>query len=209
MDIIGRRSWHVGNKEPDIKEIRIRRYQRKLARQQKASGRYDDTKKKISKLKRQQRNARKNQAHQNSRTLTNRAQVLIREDLKIKNMSKSAKGTVETPGTNVRQKSGLNRVISNASWDRFNTYFDYKFGMVILVDPKGASIKCSECGHISKDNRKTQSSFKFMVCDHTDHADFNSSANVLASGIRTAACGGAFSLETPMSHEMDTDGVLV
>jgi putative transposase len=33
------------------------------------------------------------------------------EDLKISNMSKSAKGTADAPGRNVRAKSGLNKSI--------------------------------------------------------------------------------------------------
>ena len=81
-------------------------------------------------------------------------------------MSKSAKGTVENPGTNVKAKAGLNRVILNAGWGRFNTYCDYKFGNVILVDPKYTSQRCNQCGHTDKVNRKTQSKFKCMACGH-------------------------------------------
>ncbi len=197
---------------PDLtdKEIKIRRYQRKLARQQKGSGRSKDTQKKISKLKRQQRNARKNAAHQHSRRLSNKAYTLKLEDLKIKNMSKSAKGTVENPGTNVKAKAGLNRVILNSGWSRFNTYCDYKFGRVVHVDPKYTSQRCNQCGHTDKGNRKTQSKFRCMACGHADHADINASANGLqASGIGASARGGAFSLETPMSREMDTQKVAV
>ncbi len=126
---------------PDLtdKEIRIRRYQRKLARQQKGSGRFKLTKRKINKWKRKQKNCRVNAAHQHSRQLSEKAYTLKREDLKIKNMSKSAKGTVENPGKNVKAKSGLNRVIQNAGWSRFNSYCDYKFGNVVLVDPKYTS----------------------------------------------------------------------
>ncbi len=153
---------------PDLteKEIKIRRYQRKLARQKKGSGRSKDTQKKISKLKRQQRNARKNAAHQHSRRLSNKAYTLKREDLKIKNMSNSAKGTVESPGTNVKAKAGLNRVILNSGWSRFNTYCDYKFGRVVTVDPKYTSQRCNQCGHVDKNNRKTQSKFKCVACGH-------------------------------------------
>ena len=197
---------------PDLtdKEIKIRRYQRKLARQQKGSGRYKRTKRRIAKWKRKQKNCRVNAAHQHSRQLSNKAHTLKREDLKITAMSKSAKGTVEKPGTNVRAKAGLNRVIQNAGWGRFNRYCDYKFGNVILVDPKYTSQRCNQCGHIEKGNRKTQSKFKCMACGHTDHADINASANVLqASGIGASARGGAFPLGTPMIREMDTQQVAV
>ena len=105
---------------PDLtdKEIKIRGYQRKLARQQKGSG---QSKRTINTWKRKQKNCRTNEAHQPSRVLSNKAYTLKREDLKIKNMSKSAKGTVENPGTNVKAKAGLNRVILNAGWGRFNS----------------------------------------------------------------------------------------
>ncbi len=197
---------------PDLtdKEIKIRRYQRKLARQQKGSGRYKRTKRRINKWKRKQKNCRVNAAHQHSRQLSNKAHTLKREDLKITAMSKSAKGTVENPGTNVKAKAGLNRVIQNAGWGRFNSYCDYKFGNVILVDPKYTSQRCNQCGHTDKVNRKTQSRFECMACGHTDHADINASANVLqAFGIGASARGGAFPSGTPMIREMDTQQVAV
>ena len=150
---------------PDLtdKEIKIRRYQRTLARQPKGSGR---SKRRINKWKRKQKNCRVNAAHQHSRVLSNKAYTLKREDLKIKNMSKSAQGTVENPGTNVKAKAGLNRVILNSGWGRFNSYCDDKFGRVVPVDPKSTSQRCNLCGHVDKDNRKTQSRFKCMACGH-------------------------------------------
>ena len=190
--------------KPDKKAMRVRRYQRKLARQQKGSNRRRVTKRKITKWKRKQKNARKSVAHHHSRTLANRAETLVREDLKIRNMTKSAKGTVENPGKNVKAKAGLNRVIQNAGWGRFNQYCDYKFRNVVEVDARYTSQRCSVCGHTCKDNRKTQSKFKCVACGHADHADLNASANILASGIGASGRGGAFSLETPTSRQTDT-----
>ena len=190
--------------KPDKKAIRIRRYQRKLARQQKGSNRRRVTKRRIAKWKRKQKNARKSVAHHHSRALANRAETLVREDLKIRNMTKSAKGTVENPGKNVKAKAGLNRVIQNAGWGRFNQYCDYKFRNVVEVDARYTSQRCSVCGHTCKDNRKTQSKFKCVACGHADHADLNASANILASGIGASGRGGAFSLETPTSRQIDT-----
>ena len=190
--------------KPDKKAIRIRRYQRKLTRQQKGSNRRRVTKRRIAKWKRKQKNARKSVAHHHSRALANRAETLVREDLKIRNMTKSAKGTVENPGKNVKAKAGLNRVIQNAGWGRFNQYCDYKFRNVVEVDARYTSQRCSVCGHTSKDNRKTQSKFKCVACGHADHADLNASANILASGIGATGRGGAFSSETPTSRQIDT-----
>ncbi|MDE2644255.1 MAG: transposase [Bacteroidota bacterium] len=185
-------------------EIRIRRYQRKLARQQKGSNRRRGTKRKIAKWKRTQKNQRKNRDHHNSRILANQAEVLVREDLKLKNMTKSAKGSVENPGTNVNAKAGLNRVMLNASHGRFTTYCDYKFKTVITVDPKYTSQACNACGCIDKTNRPSQSRFKCVSCGHADHADLNASANILASGIGASGRGEAFPLGTSMIRQMDT-----
>ncbi len=184
--------------KPDIKEIRIKRYQRKLARQKKGSNRRAVTKRKIAKWKRKQKNTRKNQDHHNSKALARKAETLVREDLGIQRMSKSAKGTVENPGKNVKAKSGLNRVILNSSWGRFNRYCDYKFSKVITVDPKYTSQTCNQCGHVAKDNRKTQSRFKCMACGHADHADLNASANILASGIGATGRGRGVSVRNPI-----------
>ena len=150
---------------PDLtdKEIKIRRYQRTLARQPKGSGR---SKRTINTWKRKQKNCRTNAAHQPSRVLSNKAYTLKREDLKITTMSKSAKGTTKNPGKNVKAKAGLNRITQNAGWGRFNSYCDDKFGRVVPVDPKDTSQRCNQCGHVDKDNRKTQSRFKCMACGH-------------------------------------------
>lgn len=190
--------------KPSIKEIRIRRYQRKLARQQKGSNRRKETKRRIARLKQKQANPRKNRAHHTSRALANRAQVLVREDLNITGMSSSAKGTIEMLGKNVRAKSGLNRVILNASWARFNNYCDYKFTEVVTVAPKYTSQCCNQCGHVDKRNRLSQSKFECVSCGHTDHADYNASANVLASGIGATGRREAFPLGTSMTRQMDT-----
>ena len=65
----------------------------------------------------------------------------------------SAKGTVETPGTNVAQKTGLNRSIGDAAWGRFSGFLTYKAvragGSVIRVDPRNTSNECSRCHAIT------------------------------------------------------------
>ncbi len=152
--------------KPNKKEIRIKRYQRKLARQQRGSKRSKVTSRKIAKWKR--KHSRKNRDHHNSRVLANRAEVLVREDLKLRNMTRSAKGTVEPSGKNMKAKAGLNRVMRNASHGRFHTYCEYKFSKVITVDPKYTSQRCSKCGHVAKENRLTQSKFKCVACGYAD-----------------------------------------
>ena len=80
---------------------------------------------------------------------------IFREDLKVKNMTASAKGTVEEPGTRVAQKSGLNRSILDQGWGMFFTKLDWKAlrlgGYVHAVPPQNTSRTCPICGCVSKD----------------------------------------------------------
>ena len=187
------------------KEARKKRYPRKLARQQKGSNRSRGTKRKIAKQKRSQRNVRINACHQNSRILANKAKTFVREDLKVANMVRSAKGTVESPGKNVKAKSGLNRVMLNSSTGRLFQYCEY--ANIKQINAAYTSQTCSNCGCMDKRNRVSQSKFLCISCGYTDHADLNASANILALGIGAAGRGGAFALATPMSRQIDTGGV--
>jgi transposase, IS605 OrfB family, central region len=115
------------------------------------------------------------------------------EDLKVKNMSASAKGTTENPGKNVKAKSGLNRSILDQGWYEFRRQLEYKQqwagGKLIIVPPANTSLKCSACGHISKANRISQSRFRCTECGHKEHADLNAAKNILSAGQAELACG--------------------
>jgi putative transposase len=121
--------------------------------------------------------------------------MIFVEDLKIKSMSKSASGTIESPGTNVKQKSGLNKSILDQGWSEFLRQLDYKQlwsgGCVIPVCPRNTSRKCHECGFVSPDNRKTQASFHCISCGHHNNADVNAAKNILEAGYALLACGVA------------------
>lgn len=107
------------------------------------------------------------------------------EDLKVRNMSASAKGDAESPGRNVNAKSGLNRSILDQGWHTFKVQLGYKLqwrgGQLILVPPQYTSQTCSVCGHVHADNRKGEK-FRCLECGHEDHADINAAKNILAAG---------------------------
>ena len=62
-------------------------------------------------------------------------------------------------------------------------------GKLILVDAKNTSRRCQTCGHVFKDNRKSQSSFCCVSCGHRDHADINAAKKIWAAGHAVSACG--------------------
>ncbi len=92
-------------------DAKLKRYQRKIDRQQKGNHRRRRTDHKLSKLRRQRARTHNAATHEASRRLADKVQAVVLENLNVKNMTRSAKGTVEETGTNVKVKSGLNRVI--------------------------------------------------------------------------------------------------
>ena len=174
-------------------KVKLVRYQRKMARQQKGSNNRAKTKGKIQKLYAHMANIRKDNAHKVSTEIANNYAMVAIEDLKIKNMSKSARGTKKKPGKNVRAKAGLNRAILDQGWGMFRTYLKYKLerngGMLVAVKPHYTSQTCPDCGCISAKNRQTQAEFVCVDCGYTNHADVVGAMNVLARGHSVLACG--------------------
>ena len=120
------------------------------------------------------------------------------EDLKVKNMSKSASGTQEEPGQKVAQKSGLNRAILRQGWGSFRTMMEYKtnwYGSrLILVSPKNTSRRCCQCGYTHEGNRQTQAEFLCLQCGHNEDADKNAANNIRRLGLESL---GREPLEAP------------
>ena len=172
---------------------KIKRLQKRLAKKVKFSNNWRKLKEKINRLHTKIANIRHDRLHKLSTTLSNSHAMIVLENLQIKNMTKSAKGDIETPGKIVKQKSGLNRVILEQGWGYFKQFLEYKQrwsgGQVLYVDPKYTSQECPECHHISKDNRQTQADFECVECHYKEHADVVGAKNVLGRGHRLIACG--------------------
>ncbi|MFF4829647.1 zinc ribbon domain-containing protein [Streptomyces sp. NPDC001312] len=120
---------------------------------------------------------------------------MVLEDLRIKNMSASASGTVAEPGHNVRQKAGLNRAILDKGWHRLElaraNAARYTGTRVVKVNPAYTSQRCSACGFVTEGNRESQAVFRCKAagCGYRDHADVNASKNIRAAGHAVSACG--------------------
>jgi len=162
------------------KELRIA--QRSLARKKKFGSNWNKQKKKITKLHSKIARCRKDYQHKVANELLKDNRMIVVENLKLKNMSKSAKGTSDNHGVNVKAKSGLNKAILDASIGSFFTILEYKCSWndieLVKVDPKYSSQECNSCGHVSKDNRNKEK-FSCTECGHEDHSDVNAAKNIL------------------------------
>lgn len=174
---------------------RIRILQNQLSRKVFGSKRYRKQQDKIRRLQRKLANVRRDFLHKASSYLAKNHSVVVLEDLLIGNMTRSAKGTLEAPGKNVKQKAGLNRSILNQGWYTFRQMLSYKLpgngGQLILVDPKYTSQSCPRCGHVDKANRKTQKDFVCQNCGHVANADINAAVNILNRGLKAIRAGQA------------------
>ncbi|WP_405645018.1 RNA-guided endonuclease InsQ/TnpB family protein [Streptomyces sp. NBC_00019] len=175
----------------------VRKHQRRAARAKKDSPEKTAEYAKVAKLKAREANRRKDWCEKTS-TMLARSYSLIRfEKLNIRNMTRSAKGTAERPGRHVAQKSGLNRVILAQGWGLLRQRTEHKApDRVQDVPAPYTSLRCSACGWIDKNSRKSQAEFVCSSCGFTCNADTNASINVAAGqgGIprprRTAGAGG-------------------
>jgi len=170
---------------------RLARAQRLLSRKVRFSSNWKKQKKQVDRVHSKIANIRKDFLHKLSTKISDSQAVVYVEDLKVSNMSKSASGTIESPGKNVKAKSGLNRSILDQGWGMFREMLAYKLawrgGKLVAVPPQYTSQRCPECGHVAKENRKSQSEFCCVECGHSAHADHVGAINVLRAG--QALCG--------------------
>jgi putative transposase len=176
--------------------------QRSMARKQKGSKNRSKARKRLAEFQTRISRRRRDAIHKATTILAKSHGLVVVEDLRVKDMTASAKGTLEAPGRNVKAKAGLNRVILDKGFGEIRRQLDYKcrwYGSTLVaVNPAYTSQRCSECGHTEAGNRKTQSSFVCLACGHTENADQNAAKNILAAGqaVRAegdpsaTACGG-------------------
>lgn len=172
-----------------------KRWQRRQAKRVNGSGRWIKAKRKVARYQRYGVDVRREFAHQTSCALVAdaRHKLFVFEALKVKNMSASAKGTLDAPGRNVRQKAGLNRAILASSWGQIKTYTQYKARragkLCIDVPPHYSSQECAACGHTHQDNRPTQAEFVCQCCGHAGNADINAGKVLAMRGVRLVLSG--------------------
>lgn len=157
------------------------------SKRQRQSNNYKKAYKKVAKIDKKIANTRHFYSKMYATEIARDNGLICVEKLNIKNMTKSAKGTIEAPGTKVRQKAGLNRAILMTAPYAFKTFLKQKskeFGSTIIeVDPKYTSQTCSKCDFKDSHSRRTQSEFVCTSCGYEANADQNAAVNILNKGM--------------------------
>ena len=181
-------------KLPGDKAQRLRRLQRRLARQCKGSVRRGRTKLAIARLRANDADRRRHWVEETTTKLVRDYDLIAIEDLAVKQMVRSARGTLEVPGVNVAQKRGLNRAISAQAWSMLRRRLEAKAATcgvaVVAVPPAYTSQRCCACGYTCAENRESQAVFRCRSCNHRANADVNAAKNILAAGLAVTARGG-------------------
>lgn len=186
------------------KKKKIKKWQRRLARQKLGSNRRGKVKRNLAKAHRKMADIRRDFAHQTSRSIVgkknddgqvieNGIQIVAIEDLKIKNMTKSPapKPDEDNPGhfapNQAAAKAGLTQKILSSAWGMVDTFLTYKAShagkVCIKVSPRFSSQECAKCGHIHPDNRQVQSQFFCQKCGHAENADQNAAEVIKKRGV--------------------------
>ena len=174
----------------------LKRAQQRLSRCRKGSRRWKQRRATLANHQYRERVRNRNECHRVTTELVRRFGLIAVEDLTIKDMSASAKGTLEDPGKNVKQKAGLNRSIQEQTWGMLRRQLAYKAEWagreLIAVDPKFTSQECSSCGAVSAEHRQGKR-YECAECGMTEDADVNAALNIL----HRALTGGDFPVAVP------------
>ncbi|WEB43415.1 transposase [Streptomyces yunnanensis] len=175
---------------------RYRRLRQRLARAQKGSRNRRKTLDAMNQITGRVTDRRGDFCAQTATRIVTKNALVVLEDLRIKNMSASASGTIEAPGSRVAQKRGLNRAILDKGWHRLELTLTsaarYTGTRVVKVNPAYTSQRCSACGFVAENNRESQAVFRCKAagCGHTAHADVNAAITIKhAAGQAVSACG--------------------
>jgi putative transposase len=167
---------------------RLRRLQRRLVRARRGSARRARTRLAIARLRARDTDRRRDWVEKTTTDLARRFDTIRVEDLKVRAMTRSARGTAESPGTHVAQKRGLDRQISRHGWGQLVARLKHKaLGRLEFVPAAFTSQRCSYCGHVAPENRKSQAVFQCVACSAGPcNADVNAARNIAAGRAVTA-----------------------
>jgi putative transposase len=161
------------------RERSLARYQRRLARCQKGSANRAKAKAKVARAHRKVRASRADFLHRTSARLVRGHDVIVIEDLAVKNM--------------VRNRS-LAKAVSDCGWGEFRRQLAYKAArtgrhLIVINRFYPSSKTCSECGHLLTELSLSTRAWRCPSCGTRHDRDVNAAKNILAAGLAVSACG--------------------
>lgn len=176
-------------------ERKAARQRRSVPRSQPTSNRLHHTYDQIAKLRARAKRRRDDWIHKVTTEIIREFSTVVIEDLRIGDMTRSVKGTVDNPGKNVRQKAGLNRAILGMAWGRIGEHLAYKTvregGSLVKVPAPRTSQRCHACGFTDPASRRSQAIFVCTTCGWSGNADTNAAINIRSAAGHAVSGRGA------------------
>ena len=160
--------------------------QQRLSRCRKGSRRWKQRAAVLANAQARRRVRNRNECHRATTEIVRQYGHIAVESLQVKNMTRSAAGTLETPGRNVSAKSGLNREILEQTWGLIHQQLRYKAEWAgrrfVEVDPRHTSQTCNSCGTVNSASRQAKM-FLCIACSFSLDADLNAARNILRKSL--------------------------
>ena len=184
---------------------RTKRLQRAVARSHKGAATRRSRVRMLARERERLATRSRNEAHRITTRLVRQYDLMAVEGLRIRNMMRSAKGTVDAPGVNVAAKRGLNREIHNQAWGQIRSMLTYKAewaGRALHeVNPAYTSQDCSRC-RARNPGLTPHRVYECPACGLRLNRDINAAINILRSA--EAETGRAVTLCEPESVPQPT-----
>ena len=167
---------------------RLAKAQKALARTQRGSRGRVKAARRVGRLQHEIAEQRATTMHQLTKRLATGWSTVVIEDLNVAGMTRSAKGTVEQPGRNVRQKAGLNRSVLDAAPGEMRRQLSYKtswYGSVLAVCGRfeATSKTCSACGWRNPSLTLAVRVFTCQQCGVVIDRDVNAALNIARTAV--------------------------
>jgi putative transposase len=179
----------------ELEEKRLCTLARRLSRTEAGSRRNGYSKRRLLVLRRRISNRVNDFRHKLTTKMAKNHGLVVVEDLALRSLTQSARGSTEYPGRNVAAKARHNRSLLEQGHHETVRQLGYKLDWqgaeLIKVPAAFTSQTCPQCGHICSANRPTRDRFLCVVCSHSDHADIVAAKNILAAGLAVTVRRGS------------------
>ena len=184
----------------EVADARVKRLQRKIARAKRGSKNRAKLVRTLSNVAAREQSRDYNEVQRFTSEIIRGSDLIAIEDLDIRAMTRSARGTIEAPGENVAVTADLNRRVYEQTWHEIRRQLVYKAEWagrkLVLVDPVDTSRTCSVCGHV-RALPQISPTFRCRRCGASGAAAHNAAINVLRLGLSAQGEGGDIALDTP------------
>jgi putative transposase len=179
----------------DLEERRLAMLSRRLSRTQSGSRRNARARRRLLASRRRISNRVNDFRHQLTTAMAKNHGLVFAENLTLRSMTRSARGSLESPGRNVAAKARRNRSLLEQGLAETVRQLDYKLswqgGELVKVPAAFTSQTCPQCGHVCAENRPTRDRFQCVACGYAGHADIVAAKNILAAGLAVTVRRGS------------------